>query len=449
MDSQLLNYILTELEKNISESDIKKALRKSGWKKDVINQGFETVYSTPALTNSDNLGESDGTGVGFTIKRIRPARKLLRDSIKLLFQYWQRFGVIIGISILPAFLITALVLLKEQDIISDLVLGIFFFILIIPSIIVGVWSIVAILMLIKNRRLDMSIMATIKAPFSKIIPYWWVMILISILTSGAYFLFFFPGILFSIWFLLGPIIVITEDEGGMDALLISREYTRNYKRSIIWRLLFIVIFQMCLLVALGLLGFVLAFFLLLFGDSTFLLSIIFMTIGPLLSSLYFIYLYLLYEDLVKVRGPVSYRATNGKKFLYFAVSIVGYIVGGILTIALVVMGFAAAFNSIGLDSLPSVPDTASVAQGQYSDITHLRSVLGIYHAQNQKYPTFLDELVPEFVEFLPIDPATDKEYEYSVENKGQNYTLCAIITDTKQCADETNDLKNDANATEN
>src|SRR3989344_4397532 len=74
---------------------------------------------------------------------------------------------------------------------------------------------------------DPGIFKSCPGVFSKLLPVFWVNILTTLVVFGGYLLFFIPGILLSIWLAFSLIIASIEDVSGMDALVKSREYTRD------------------------------------------------------------------------------------------------------------------------------------------------------------------------------------------------------------------------------
>lgn len=73
-----------------------------------------------------------------------------------------------------------------------------------------------------------------------------------------------------------------------------------------------------------------------------------------------------------------------------------------------------------------------------SDLSKIANALEAHMAENNIYPKLLTDLVPKDLEVLPKDPQTQKDYEYSVKENGQDYELCAIFEISgRQCASAT------------
>src|SRR5206468_3309699 len=80
-----------------------------------------------------------------------------------------------------------------------------------------------------------------KKAFRKIRSYWWVSIVSSAVIITGYLLFIIPGIIFSIWFIFAPFILLIEDRKGIDALLQSKAYMKGYWWAIFLRVIFMYI----------------------------------------------------------------------------------------------------------------------------------------------------------------------------------------------------------------
>jgi hypothetical protein len=70
--------------------------------------------------------------------------------------------------------------------------------------------------------------------------------------------------------------------------------------------------------------------------------------------------------------------------------------------------------------LPAM-DAAKVAEDRAQttvELTRLAATLAIYHAEHRNYPTKLQDLVPEFVEKLPVDLYNDQTFAYKRTEDG-------------------------------
>ena len=69
-----------------------------------------------------------------------------------------------------------------------------------------------------------------------VFPYLWVVVATSALTVIGFVLLFIPGVIASIWFSLGMVVLVLEKRRGLDVLLVSREYVRGRWWAIFYRI---------------------------------------------------------------------------------------------------------------------------------------------------------------------------------------------------------------------
>ena len=173
----------------------------------------------------------------------------------------------------------------------------------------------------------------------KLFSFLWVAILSIIIIGGGSFLFIIPGILFAIWFILAPFVLMGEDARGMTALSRSREYVRGNGLAVFWRL-----FAFGLIVGL-------AFFAVYLGISIIggiilamikssmvklIAGLIFFfvpfIIQPIVAALNAIYTALIYEYLRAARPALAFTPPLTQKAIFLGI--------GILGLALPVLGFS-------------------------------------------------------------------------------------------------------------
>jgi hypothetical protein len=163
--------------------------------------------------------------------------------------------------------------------------------------------------------------AGIKEAFKKawfrIIPYWWLTIISGVLIFGGFLLFFIPGILLTIWFILSSYIFVAEDRKGMSALLRSKQLVSGREWTVLGRTTLIVLGFMVL-------SFITSKFF--FGESLF--SLIF-------TPFFQVFWFLFYQDLKKAKGePVFEEPRKSDKFKAALPAILGYC---ILAVAIVLV----------------------------------------------------------------------------------------------------------------
>jgi len=212
--------------------------------------------------------------------------ELLKNSWEI---YKERFKVFIGIISIPIFIYILMgiysVFINKIPFFISLPL-IFTWIIIV--IIVGFWSSLALIFAIKDRKENIGIKESFKRGKPILIPFAWVSFLTAIVLFGGFLLFIIPGIIFTIWFLFAPYILVSEGTKGMKALFRSKDLVRGKWFQVFWRIIiifivFIIFFS------------IISRFL---KDFSFISGIITFLISPFLTVYYF----LLYEDLKRIKN---------------------------------------------------------------------------------------------------------------------------------------------------
>lgn len=165
----------------------------------------------------------------------------LPGPIALLKQAWfiykERFTTFLGIMLIPGLVGMGIKLLDTQGVIISLVLQVI-------STIITIWAALALIYAIKDSEEKIDILESYERGWSTILSNLWVAVLVGFFTFGGFLLFFVPGIIFSIWFSFAGIIVIAEKMKGMNALLKSKEYIRGQWFPVFWRIVFIGVMSM-------------------------------------------------------------------------------------------------------------------------------------------------------------------------------------------------------------
>lgn len=199
----------------------------------------------------------------------------------------------------------------------------------------SLWVSVALLYAVKGRSEGAGAKRALAQGWKKILPYWWVVILSNLIIWGGFVLFVVPGVIFSIWFSLALYALVSENLGGMNALLRSKQLVAGYWWGVFWRLLVLGAVLIALMapilaafIATGAAGF------LLFGLSEAQaeqfspIGEFLVTVGRLLVSVFgVIFGFLLYEDLKRVKGNPKFETPSvGTKWKHLAIGIVGIVV---------------------------------------------------------------------------------------------------------------------------
>ena len=230
-----------------------------------------------------------------------------------------------------------------------------------------------------------------------------------LIVGGGFLLFMIPGIAFTVWFSLAFFILITEDQGGMRALLRSREYVRNHYLGVFWRFLFLLIMELTVL----LLFWLLTLFLTRVGIP-FVPDLLNIVLGIFLVPLMMIYAFQIYRNLRALKGEITVDTTRGRKLKYLLVGLIG------LISMLVVIGI----------SIYSLRALGSYDVTRQEDLTQIQSGLQTYFGVYSTYPDSLEQLSPDYLPTLPLDPLTQQPYQYQVRPDGYDYQICVQMTQT-------------------
>ena len=391
-------------------------------KEERVEDKNKIVDSSPILAP---LPENSGQATA----RLLGPLKLLSDSWQLYKSRWKTF---LGIVIVPILLILFVLLIFGVGALCVGFLGIYnigslpaniitFFIsfilllaLFLTIIIIQFWSQAALFYAIKDSAENIGIKESYRRGWHKIRSFFWVSILSSFIIMGGYMFFFIPGIIFAIWFSLALYIVIAEDLNGMDALLKSREYIRNYWWSVLWRFFVMGLFIYLIIIIFGIFIFLIA---MLLGITVDLNSDSFETIinlpiniiSLIFAPLMVIYPFLIYNNLKEIKGDFEFKPSKKSKRFFIIIGLLGFLIIPFLL-----------FSSIVLVSLNSARHKAMDAT-RYSDIQQLQLKLLIYSDEERIYPKSLDEL--DGAEYF-IDPETENPYEYRQLDNGDDYEIC-------------------------
>jgi len=312
---------------------------------------IEATEASATDSKSDSVSISAETADSSVVPASAPAsttvpvvRRPLKGVGQLLKETWSiyksKLWTAMGLLLIPILLLSLSTTLGES-IVTPLIVLI--------SILLMVFAQGALIILFINRDVDLKVGEIVKKTWSK---YWsliWVSILVSFITVGGFFLLVVPGIIFSIWFLFPLIVLLAEGERGMDALVKSREYVRNYFWPTLGRYFFLVLVIMVFSMVAGTLVGVIFLGSKLGGFVAGLLPL-------LLIPATVCYSILLYEDL-KGAKEVSVQKPKAKT-TYLLVGLAGWIFFVVMVV--VALTFAAAFLGWlmggGLDNLKGLPN---------------------------------------------------------------------------------------------
>lgn len=149
---------------------------------------------------------------------------------------------------------------------------------------ISCWLSAALIYVIKKRDVKVSLREAMREGWHKMIPYMWIAFLISLCLFGGVILLIIPGIVFAVWFLFSEYVLIDKDIRGTKALFRSKKLVDGYWWEVFGRTLLIWIICVGIGAVLGIIP----------------------VIGQMISQfitipLMFVYLFLLYEDLKRVK----------------------------------------------------------------------------------------------------------------------------------------------------
>lgn len=180
----------------------------------------------------------------------------------------------------------------------------------IVGIAVSFWGSVSMLYTIRDEENGTNIRDSLAKGWKKLLPYAWVLFLSIFITFGGLILFIVPGILFFVWFFMADFIVVSENVGGMSALLKSREYIRGYFWAVAGRLLFVWI--------IGILTFWTPVYLFKLLHLPSYVSSIYSFISHILGGpFYLAYGFLLYRHLKSIKGGITIRSSSKNKAFFY------------------------------------------------------------------------------------------------------------------------------------
>mgnify|MGYP001612899972 FL=1 len=353
--------------------------------------------------------------------KLSSAITLLKDAWKI---YKQKLKTFLGIMIITSLVTILFVAILFIPFLLKLgTIGIVIKIILLSISIIGIvitqlWGTIALIYTTVNHEQKIGIKEAFQKTQNKIISCLWVTFLSGFIIIGGIFLFFIPGILFSIWFSFVCYILIAENLNGMDALLKSKEYVKGKFWGVLWRLIFIGLF-------IGLLYFFIFFLAgLLLGflqknDHNFIFNIISQIISIFTTPFLIIYSFLIYKNLKELKKEFVFTAKKNQKNIFCIFGILG------------ILGLIAIFSFAVFGSLNKTKETIRDAK-RNRDIEQTQFLLDSYYLKNNGYPLSLNQLNS----IVPNDPETNLPYEYQLLQDGEDYKLCIKfekLEPKKQC----------------
>ena len=97
------------------------------------------------------------------------------------------------------------------------------------------------------------------------------------------------------------------------------------------------------------------------------------------------------------------------------------VLGAILFVVLIIAGYLFyLYQKGGVENYrPPATEAGSPKDRVINALTALSQAVDAYHAKNLRYPETLEQLQPEFIDKIPLEPKTGKPFIYESERKDQ------------------------------
>lgn len=244
---QLVSYIKSQLAQGFTKEQLIPPLQQAGWSQADIEQAFSsiegetlTIQATASQSRGDNENKPKLPGVF----------ALLANAWGIYQKIWKTYLAVLFLPLLTLLILLIIflgLLLLTQRLDKETVSSIFInrpfisTILFLATflVITFISTLVQIAMTLTfvehENRLNFK--EILKKSARKIFSYIWINLLGSLIIFGGLILFIIPGILFSLWFSMSAFVLLSENVKGMNALLKSKAYVKNYVLALIGRLI--------------------------------------------------------------------------------------------------------------------------------------------------------------------------------------------------------------------
>ena len=333
INKEIVDYIKGQIEKGQNKEEIKNALISASWQAADIEEALKAAsilnIPTPSLrANAINIDNYSGDTI---VSPLPTVGALFGETWKMYKTNFITLIRIIGLEIVGFFLIfiipgvvyLTLSILNINEPVAEAavnilnwILGIWVmlsFFIIAP--LVFIWGQAATIYVIKDSAENISATEAYRRSWQKVGSLFWVSLLSLFIIVGGFIFFVVPGIIFAIWFMFAGYIVISEDVGGMNALLKSREYIKEWGYKIFGLVIVIFLLMIGIWISLqiifGVIGAILAAFNLpiLIIISSIIISVIW-TVTTIIPT---IYLFLIYKHMQEIKGDFTFTALPSSK----------------------------------------------------------------------------------------------------------------------------------------
>ena len=183
------------------------------------------------------------------------------------------------------------------------------------------WSRVAMFFAIKDSEENIGVADSYRLGLSKLLSYWWLIVISFLVVTGGFMLFVIPGIILSVSFSVVMFVLIAEDLGGLTALLKSREYVKGYWVGVWFRFFVANVILGLIFVAPG--------FLIDSLGNNLLETVYGLLVRVLYTPFLLIFTYLVYRNLKSIKSDLIYTPTGKNKGVLVGIGLVG-LLGSIL-----------------------------------------------------------------------------------------------------------------------
>ncbi len=364
------------------------------------------------------------TGVVSSKAKLPGLFALLDETILI---YKRKFKLFIGIAIIPQLIMLVLAAIiflvgilgfSSKDLILKVILGIVGFLVVLLFLFFVLWSTTALLYAVL-RKGEIGFKESYKKSLPYIIPVFAVGFLSGLISFGGFLLFIIPGIIFTVWFSLVSYIIINENVRGFNALLKSKEYIKGRWWQVFWRFLGFAVLMFVFYLVIALVIAVIARMLPNFGNI--LEQIFAVVINVIMTPIQMIFGVILYEKIKNAKGDFEFPPSKKTR----VISITSFVIIAILGIVLLFF----LLGSVGSLFNRSFLEDAK----KNTDLMVIQDALNNYYADNGVYPDRLEDLIGNYLFAMPLDPFTQKSYEYNLNENKDNFQICTNLRKEVKC----------------
>ena len=228
-------------------------------------------------------------------KKLTPIDGLINGIVEEFKKNWQKLCLtsflFVGLPqiafflLIPVLVIIFALVASATDQVIGIVIAIIliFVLLLLALVVITMLGNLSVLVLVKNPKLEIG--QAVKQAWGMIFSYIWISILVGLIVTCGYLLFFIPGIIFAVWFFLAPYILFFEGKKGSQALGRSKELIDGYWWPVFGRIIIIALITTGISMVL--------MFIPLIGQLAML---------ALLMPIFNIFIFLLYKDLKRIKS---------------------------------------------------------------------------------------------------------------------------------------------------